>query len=107
MIGLILAASALNYFYPQIKSPSANWAVFLDTNQAVNFMNLSSWAVAAFVGSLIGATQSTPEVPTTAADAAGIGDNLITINTSALTANFARIIFQWEQRPPVLKNCKS
>jgi hypothetical protein len=46
-------------------------------------MNLNAWAVATFAGALIGATQSTNLEPTTAADGAGIGEDLITVTMGA------------------------
>jgi hypothetical protein len=106
LIAMTVTGSAVNLLYPQILSPNASWATFFDPSSAVNFMNLRKWLTAAFVGALIGATQSTTDMPTTATDGAGIGNNLITTTTSALFATFGSIIFQWEQRPPLIKNCK-
>jgi len=101
-MALSIAQAAYTYFYEEILGPSTDWSNYLDSNAAVNFINFNGWIKAIFRGTLIGYTQSTVLVPTTTADAAGIGNNMVTAIMGGFVATYGKIVLRWVKRPMLI-----
>jgi len=94
-----IAYVTYQYFYSQIISPSTEWANYINSNSAINFINFPRWIQVAFKGALIGSTQSIQVTPTTSIQGIGVGYNLITTYAGGLATTFGEIIFGWVERP--------
>lgn len=87
------------YFFEIMISPTADWTPYLDADVAVNLANLANIIIATFKGTLIGAKQSVPVLPTDAAQGTGLAMNIISAVGGGITGAFAEVVFHWEQRP--------
>lgn len=99
LTALAIAGRCNQYLMGQIASPSTDWANFLNANDAINYININRWVNAAFIGALIGFTQSTRVVPTNAAQGTGVSYNLVTTIAGALTLTFGEIVYGWVKQP--------